>query len=144
MKKGNYKKTKEENKRKFTNKHSANEDESYKKYNEAKNAFNLASLDKIREEYNDPKKAFVKKNEKDISENSNQESNSDNDSENNLQESLDNNDECHSSSEDSEIIQAKKFDIKLFMMVFFKSSFLFTFIYNFYKLLKHFFTKVFT
>lgn len=113
MKKGN-KKPKPENKRKFNNKHSTNEDEPYKKYNEPKAVFNLASLDKIREEYNDPKKTFVKKNENEISDDSEYKSNSDKDFSEN-----ENNDNSHSGSEDSETPKKRDFDIKLFMMVIF-------------------------
>lgn len=112
MKKGN-KKPKGENKRKFNIKHSTNEDEPYKRYNEPKNVFNLASLDKIREEYNDPNKAFSKRNDKHINEDSENESKSDNDSD------IESNDDSQSGSEDSETPKKKKFDIKLFMMVFY-------------------------
>ena len=119
MKKGN-KKPKPENNRKFFNKNTTNEEERYNKYNEPKNTFNLASLDKIREEVNDPKKAFIKKNEKDISDDFQQKSNSDDDSPSDHKS--ENDDDSHSSSENPESPKMRKFDIKLFMMVISKNN----------------------
>ncbi len=115
MKKGNFKKSKPENKRKFYNKSSFNEDEPYKNYKQPNNVFNLASLDKIREEYNNPNHTLIKKNE----------NNSDNVSEeekkynqNSDRENYKKNEKSQSDSQDSESQKIKRFDIKLFMMVF--------------------------
>lgn len=113
MKKGN-KKNKTDYKKKFSNKSSIYGEETYKKYNEPKNVFNLASLDKIREEYNDPKKVFVNIKDRQNINISQEESNSDE----NSGKSKSDNDKYQSDSDyNSDEQKPKKFDIKLFMMV---------------------------
>ena len=108
MKKGGSHKKYNDKKKQYI-KSSTNEEGTYKKYEEPKNVFNLASLDKIREESNNPINESVKKTEKEFKEKTEYNY----DSEDNRQ----NEENSDPDSENSDNIPEKKFDIKLYMMV---------------------------